>query len=190
MPAFQPYWGKPAVRNDRGDRGNVGIIRSPVRASILPDLNGSRVGDFAALRLAISGMVASHATMPFVSLGRGPMGRRIAGGKPAKKRRHKTVTSKRRPNSAASPSRRSTTAARETEIARLSRELRRLWSGRKPPQRCCASSVRHPASWSRSLTPCWRMRRAFVKRSWAICSCAREIACARWRFMATLQCGP
>ena len=33
----QPYWGKPAVRNDRGDRGDVGIIRSPVRASILPD---------------------------------------------------------------------------------------------------------------------------------------------------------
>src|SRR5215470_19073154 len=25
MPAFQPYWGKPAVRNDRGDGGNVGI---------------------------------------------------------------------------------------------------------------------------------------------------------------------
>src|SRR2546430_14027306 len=37
-PAFQPYRGKPAVRNDRGDRGDVGIIRSPVRASILPDL--------------------------------------------------------------------------------------------------------------------------------------------------------
>src|SRR5580704_18378457 len=37
MPTFQPYWGKPAVRNDRGDRGDVGIIRSPVRASILPD---------------------------------------------------------------------------------------------------------------------------------------------------------
>src|SRR3954469_1704678 len=36
-PAFQPYWGKPAVRNERGDRGNVGIIRSPVRASVLPD---------------------------------------------------------------------------------------------------------------------------------------------------------
>src|SRR4249919_507960 len=36
-PAFQPYWGKPAVRNEWGDRGNVGIIRSPVRASILPD---------------------------------------------------------------------------------------------------------------------------------------------------------
>ena len=40
MPAFQPYRGKPAVRNDRGDRGNVGIIRSPVRASILPDGGG------------------------------------------------------------------------------------------------------------------------------------------------------
>src|SRR5208283_751386 len=37
MPAFQPYRGKPAVRNVRGDRGNVGIIQSPVRASILPD---------------------------------------------------------------------------------------------------------------------------------------------------------
>ena len=40
MPAFQPYRGKPAVRNDRGDRGNVGIIRSPIRASILPDCGG------------------------------------------------------------------------------------------------------------------------------------------------------
>src|SRR5215472_9344925 len=43
MPAFQPYRGKPAVRNDRGDRGNVGIIRSPVRASILPDCGGREV---------------------------------------------------------------------------------------------------------------------------------------------------
>lgn len=34
---FQPYWGKPAVRNFRGDDGNVGIIRSPVRAIVLPD---------------------------------------------------------------------------------------------------------------------------------------------------------
>ena len=39
MPAFQPYWGKPAVRNDREGRGNVGIIRSPIRASIPPDHN-------------------------------------------------------------------------------------------------------------------------------------------------------
>src|SRR5262249_5214572 len=29
------------VRNDRGDRGNVGIIRSPVRVSILPDRSSS-----------------------------------------------------------------------------------------------------------------------------------------------------
>jgi hypothetical protein len=29
MPAFQPYRGKPAVRNDRESRGNDGIIRSP-----------------------------------------------------------------------------------------------------------------------------------------------------------------
>src|SRR5271165_2529570 len=41
QPAFQLYWGKLAVRNERGDRGNVGIIRSPNRASILPDRCGS-----------------------------------------------------------------------------------------------------------------------------------------------------
>src|SRR3954469_20185142 len=46
-PAFQPYWGKPAVRNERGDRGNVGIMRSPVRASILPDtLDRSTLADW------------------------------------------------------------------------------------------------------------------------------------------------
>src|SRR6516165_9324138 len=43
MPAFQPYRGKPAVRNDREGRGNVGIIRSPVRASTLPDGGGRAV---------------------------------------------------------------------------------------------------------------------------------------------------
>src|SRR3974377_2565031 len=31
-PAFQPYWGKLAVRHDRGDGGNVGLIRSPLPA--------------------------------------------------------------------------------------------------------------------------------------------------------------
>ena len=35
-PALKPYWGKPAVRNFREDDGNVGIIRSPVRAIVLP----------------------------------------------------------------------------------------------------------------------------------------------------------
>ena len=36
-PALKPYWGKPAVRNFREGDGNVGIIRSPVRAITLPD---------------------------------------------------------------------------------------------------------------------------------------------------------
>src|SRR5215831_78754 len=30
LPAFQPDWRKSAVRNDRGDGGNGGIIRSPI----------------------------------------------------------------------------------------------------------------------------------------------------------------
>ena len=37
IPALKPYRGKPAVRNFRGGNGNVGIIRSPVRALALPD---------------------------------------------------------------------------------------------------------------------------------------------------------
>ena len=37
IPALKPYRGKLAVRNFRGDDGNVGIIRSPVRAIVLPD---------------------------------------------------------------------------------------------------------------------------------------------------------
>src|SRR5215469_6895311 len=36
IPALKPYWGKPAVRNFRESGGNVGIIRSPVRATALP----------------------------------------------------------------------------------------------------------------------------------------------------------
>jgi hypothetical protein len=36
IPALKPYWGKPAVRNFRGDHGDVGIMRSPVRAMVLP----------------------------------------------------------------------------------------------------------------------------------------------------------
>ena len=36
-PALEPYRGKPAVRNLREDNGDVGIIRSPVRAIVLPD---------------------------------------------------------------------------------------------------------------------------------------------------------
>jgi len=37
MLALKPYWGKPTVRNFRGDDGNVGIIRSPIRAIVLLD---------------------------------------------------------------------------------------------------------------------------------------------------------
>jgi hypothetical protein len=36
-PALKPYWGKPAARNFRRGDGNVGIMRSPVRAIALPD---------------------------------------------------------------------------------------------------------------------------------------------------------
>jgi hypothetical protein len=36
-PALEPYRGKPALRNLRGGDGNVGIIRSPLRAIALPD---------------------------------------------------------------------------------------------------------------------------------------------------------
>jgi len=36
MPAFQPHWGPPPYRMIRGSEETVGIIRSPVRASILP----------------------------------------------------------------------------------------------------------------------------------------------------------
>jgi hypothetical protein len=37
MLALKPYRGKPAVRKFRGGDGNVGIIRSPVRAIALLD---------------------------------------------------------------------------------------------------------------------------------------------------------
>jgi hypothetical protein len=61
--ALKPYWGKPAVRNFREGDGNVGIIRSPVRAIALPDLRtteglegcGTASGAIASgLRLLVS----------------------------------------------------------------------------------------------------------------------------------------
>src|SRR5258707_12385748 len=63
-PTFQPYWGKPAVRNDREDRGNVGIIRSPIRASYLPD---SRLADIACglCELLHTGSVELHANVRY-----------------------------------------------------------------------------------------------------------------------------
>jgi hypothetical protein len=59
-PALKPYRRKPAVRNFRGGDGNVGIIRSPVRAIALPDygkedsesiLASSLASDTASYRL-------------------------------------------------------------------------------------------------------------------------------------------
>ena len=46
LPALKPYWGKPAVRNFREGNGNVGIIRSPLRAFALPDQSCGGVGLF------------------------------------------------------------------------------------------------------------------------------------------------
>jgi len=49
--ALEPYWGKPAIRNLRGDDGNGGIIRSPIRAIVLPDpLTPTR--EYAGSRIA------------------------------------------------------------------------------------------------------------------------------------------
>ena len=42
--ALKPYWGKPDVRHFREGDGNVGIIRSPVRAIALPDLRSPDFG--------------------------------------------------------------------------------------------------------------------------------------------------
>ena len=49
--ALEPYWGKPTVRNLRGGGGNVGIMRSPVRATALPD-------QFALARVAAVSLAA------------------------------------------------------------------------------------------------------------------------------------
>jgi len=55
--ALKPYWGKPAVRDFRGSGGNVGIIRSPVRATALPGniKKGLPPRKFAPLRSRFSG---------------------------------------------------------------------------------------------------------------------------------------
>ena len=55
LPALKPYRGKPAVRNFRGGNGNVGIIRSPVRAIALPDLATT---DFRFLSLSTVRQIA------------------------------------------------------------------------------------------------------------------------------------
>ena len=58
IPALKPYWGKPAVRNFRGDHGDVGIIRSPVRAMVLPGILGSVAED-----------IFRHSPVPVLTVG-------------------------------------------------------------------------------------------------------------------------
>src|SRR5580658_3505945 len=57
-PAFQPYWGKLAVRNDRGDRGNVGKPEprlDPTRpSSTVRAGRGGIVIDFACGEVSLS----------------------------------------------------------------------------------------------------------------------------------------
>ena len=55
LPAFQPDRRKSAVRNDRGDDGNGGIIRSPQRAIVLPD----KLVDILAAEDYVSGIFVS-----------------------------------------------------------------------------------------------------------------------------------
>src|SRR4029453_954681 len=43
--ALKPYWGKPTVRNFREGDGNVGLIRSPIRAIALPDRSADSFGN-------------------------------------------------------------------------------------------------------------------------------------------------
>jgi hypothetical protein len=55
IPALKPYRGKLAVRNFRGGDGNVGIIRSPVRAIALPDYEkGVAIRSASSLALGIA----------------------------------------------------------------------------------------------------------------------------------------
>src|SRR5260370_31763360 len=54
QPALKPYWGKPAVRNFREGNGNVGIMRTPLRAIALPDQSFGFWDDFTCTISAAS----------------------------------------------------------------------------------------------------------------------------------------
>jgi hypothetical protein len=69
-PAFKPYRGKLAVRNFRGGDGDVGIIRSPVRAIALPDSHDVSVG-LAALRDALDHGVKTPAKLRVIDPAQG-----------------------------------------------------------------------------------------------------------------------
>src|SRR3984893_5074156 len=59
IPALKPYWGKPAVRNFRGGDGNVGIIRSPVRAKWAAATSAIRPANTSAPRSKPSPVVVA-----------------------------------------------------------------------------------------------------------------------------------
>ena len=52
MPFFQPYW--ETSPSERRIEKTVGIIRSPIPASILPDLSGHERAYFAVMHNAAS----------------------------------------------------------------------------------------------------------------------------------------
>ncbi len=63
--ALEPYWGKPTVRNLRGGGEDVGIIRSPVRATALPDRTSSeanRMRPQLVLILLLAGLLGACAS--------------------------------------------------------------------------------------------------------------------------------
>ena len=62
IPALKPYRGKPAVRNFREGDGNVGIIRSPLRAIVLPDRRRARTASGGLS--VLSGHPASRCAWP------------------------------------------------------------------------------------------------------------------------------
>src|SRR6266404_4276034 len=61
MSALQPYRGKPAVRNDRGDRGNVGIIEARSAPRSYPTGGGGR--SVMSVPTAISEMSSQNITL-------------------------------------------------------------------------------------------------------------------------------
>ena len=135
MPSFQPYWGKPAVRTDRGDPGDVGIIRSPVRASILPDCGGRPVMDVPlSLRLPREA-------------GRSSNGRKqsCAPETPALRRRVRRPARRLRPTTLVFRNRRGGQARRPGDGSSSPSPLPRLAPGPRSPQEASQRGARPPA---------------------------------------------
>jgi len=73
---LKPYWGKPTVRNFRGGGGNVGIIRSPVRATALPNsrITNRRAELNSELRKSMLGAASEFQLRMGLTLEPGPRG--------------------------------------------------------------------------------------------------------------------